>query len=325
MSNMRIRRLLVAGGAGFVGSAFVRDRLRADPEVVVTVIDRLARLEAEQDMADLADDRRFRLVRGDIRDQTLVEGLAGAAEATINFATEEFATDASNSPAYARTEVEGTAVLLEAARKHRHQRFLFASAADVYAPMSNRPLREDDVMAPSTIAATFRVSAEMLVRAYSQIHGLPTLITRAVVAYGPQQPMVQPVARMITSALEGRAVVADGKGSVEHEYLHVDEQVAAIARVLWKGEPGGVYNIGTGSAISSGNLADMILELCGRSGSLKQVVKDGPRGAWVVDARRMRPLGWEPRMPLREGLRQTIEWYRRHESWWKVPTAADAA
>ena len=325
MSVTRIRRLLVAGGAGFMGSAFVRDRLRADPEVEVTVIDRLQRPRAEQDLADLGDDRRFRLVRGDIRDGALVEELAGAAEAIVNFATEEFATDPLDSAAYARTQVEGTAVLLEAARRRRHQRFVLASGADVYPAMTGRPLREDDVMAPATIAATVRVGAEMLVRAYSVIYGLPTLITRGVVAYGPQQPLAQPVAQMITSALEGRPVVVDGKGSVEREYLHVDEQVAAIARVLWKGEPGGIYNIGTGSAISSGNIADVILELCGRPGSLKQATKDGPRGAWVVDARRMRPLGWEPRMPLREGLRQTIEWYRRHESWWKTPTAADAA
>lgn len=325
MSTTRIRRLLVAGGAGFMGSAFVRDRLRADPEVEVTVIDRLQRPGADQDLADLGGDRRFRLVRGDIRDQATVDELAATAEAIVNFATEEFATDPSDSPAYARTMVEGTAVLLEAARRRRHQRFVFVSAADVYAPMNGRTLREDDVMAPATIAATVRVGAEMLVRAYSAIHGLPTLITRGVVAYGPQQPVTQPVGRMITSALDGRPVVVDGKGSIEREYLHIDEQVAAIARVLWKGDPGGIYNIGPGSAISSGNLADLILELCGRPGSLKQVTKDGPRGAWVLDARRMRPLGWEPRMPLREGLRQTIEWYRRHESWWKVPTAADAA
>lgn len=324
MSTVRIRRLLVAGGAGFLGSAFVRDRLRADPEVSVTVIDRLASPAAERDLADLADDRRFRLVRGEARDMALVDELSAASEATVNFASEEFTPDSGDSAAFARTDIEGTAVLLEAARKYRHQRFLLVSTADVYAPMTARPLREDDTMAPGTLASTFRTSAEMLVRTYAVIHSVPILITRAVVAYGPQQPLVQPVARMITSALEGKAVIVDGNGSVERDYLHVDEQVAGIARVLWKGEPGSIYNIGTGSAISSGNLADLILQLCGGPGSLKQISKDGPRGSWVVDARRMRPLGWEPRMPLREGLRQTVEWYRRHEEWWKAPTASAA-
>jgi dTDP-glucose 4,6-dehydratase len=321
MSSIRIRRLLVAGGAGFLGSAFVRDRLRADPEVAITVLDRLTRPEAERDLADLLDDGRFRLVRGDVRDMVLVDELAGATEGTVNFASEEFTADSGSTPTFARTEVEGTAVLLDAARKYRHQRFLLASSADVYAPMSAHLLREEDITAPGTLAATFRASAELLVRAYSTIHSLPILITRSVVAYGPQQPLTQPVARMIASALEGRPVAVDGKGSVERDYLHVDEQVAAIARVLWKGEPGGVYNIGTGSAISSSNLAELILQLCGKPTSLKQTSKDGPRGSWAVDARRMRPLGWEPRMPLREGLRQTVEWYRRHEGWWKASDA----
>ena len=324
MSSVRIRRLLVAGGAGFFGAAFVRDRLRADPEIAVTALDRVSAQASEHDLADLLSDPRFRLVTGDVRDQPLVDGLVGAADAVVDFVSEEFQTDPSNSPAFARSEIEGTTVLLEAARKHRVQRFLFASAADVYAPVTTRPLREDDVMAPGTIPATFRVGGEMLVRAYSAIHSLPTLITRGVVAYGPQQPLTQPVARMISSALEGKAVVVDGKGSVERDYLHVDEQVAAIARVLWKGEPGSVYNIGTGSALSSSAFADLILQLAGQPGSLKQISKEGPRGSWVLDVRRMRPLGWEPKMPLREGLRQTIEWYRRHEDWWKKPQLSAA-
>jgi dTDP-glucose 4,6-dehydratase len=321
MASTRLRRLLVAGGAGFLGSAFVRDRLRADPEVAITVVDRLARPEAERDLADLLDDRRFRLVRGELRDRVLVQELAGATEATVNFASEEFTADSGDPAAFARTEVEGTAVLLDAARKYRHQRFLLVSSADVYAPVTTRPLREDDIVAPGTMASTFRASAEMLVRAYATIHSQPILITRGVVAYGPQQPLTQPVARMITSALEGKPVLVDGKGSVERDYLHVDEHVAAIARVLWKGDPGGIYNIGTGSAISGGNLAELILQLCGKPASLKHVTSDGPRGSWMVDARRMRPLGWEPRMPLREGLRQTVEWYRQHEDWWKTFSA----
>src|SRR5207244_8710010 len=316
MAHPRIRHLLVAGGAGFLGAAFVRDRPRADPEILITGRDARRHPAAAGDLADLVEDRRFRLVRGDVCDRSLVEDLAGKADAIVNFASEEFVGGTSaDAPAFARTDVQGTANLLEAARKFRHQRFLLASSMEVYGPVKGAPNREDDAMDPRTLAAAARAAAGMLARAYQVSHGLPVLITRGVPSYGPRQPLDQPVAGMIAAALQGLPVAVDADGSAARNYLFVDDQVGAVARVLWKGEPGTTYNIGGGLQVSGSDLADMILRLCRRAPSLKRFLKDAPRWLYAIDTRRMRPLGWEPRTTLSEGLRLTVDWYRTNESW----------
>lgn len=325
MGKIRIRHLLVAGGAGFLGSAFVRDRLRADPEIEITVLDALRRPGAEADLADLADDPRLKLIRGDVRDRAVVEQLLGAVDGIVNFASEEFTQGgAPDGPALARVDVEGTAVLLEAARKIQQQRFLLVSTDEVYGPLKAAPSREEDRVTPHTMAAGARAAAEMLAMAYHSRCGVPVLITRGAAAFGLRQPINQPVARLITSALSGQPVLIDGDGSATRDYIHVDDHVAGIARVMWKGEPGSVYNIGTGVQISGSHLADTILQLCGKPTSLKRHTKERPAWSYAIDTKRMRPLGWEPLTKVSDGLRLTVDWYRRNEAWWRLPDRAIA-
>src|SRR3989454_5973414 len=244
MAHLRIRHLLVAGGAGFLGSAFVRDRLRADPEVLITVLDALRRPTAAGDLADLLEDRRFRLVHGDVCDRSLVEELAGRADATVNFASEEFVGGShADAPAFARTDVEGTAYLLEAARKFRHQRFLLVSSIEVYGPLKGAPNREDDAIAPRTLPAAARAAAGMLAHAYHVMHALPVLITHGVATYGPNQPVDQPVARLITAALQGVPVEVEADGSAVREYLFVDDQAGGLTPVASKRSPGSPFKI----------------------------------------------------------------------------------
>jgi dTDP-glucose 4,6-dehydratase len=323
MSKVRIRHLLVAGGAGFLGSAFVRDRLRADPEIMITALDALRRPGSDADLADLADDKRFKLVRGDVRDRSVVEALASTADAIVNFASEEFT--GGDGPEFARTDVEGTVALLEAARKFQPQRFLLASTDEVYGPVRSAPNREEDRIAPASIAAGARAAAETLAAAYHATYGVPVLITRGAVAYGQRQPSGQPVADMITSALADRPVVIDGDGSAMRDYLHVDDQVAAIARVIWKGEPGAAYNIGAGLQVSASHLADMILQRCGKPSSLKHLTRDRPNRSYAIDTKRMRPLGWEPQAKLADGIRQTVDWYQGNAAWWRLTDTALAS
>ncbi len=326
MGKVRIRHLLVAGGAGFLGSAFVRDRLRADPEILITVLDALRRPGAEADLADLVNDPRFKLVRGDVRDRAVVDQLAAAADGIANFASEEFTQGgAPDGPALARSDIEGTALLLEAVRKFQHQRFLLVSSADVYGPLKSAPSREDDRIAPLTLAVGVRAAAETLASAYHANHGVPVLITRASTAYGPRQPINQPVAGLITSALAGQSVFVDGHGSGTRDYLHVDDQVAGIARVLWKGEPGNVYNLGAGVQITGSQLADTILEICGKPSSLKRLTKQGPDWSYAIDTKRMRPLGWDPLVKFADGIRLTVDWYRKNETWWRLRDTAIAS
>jgi dTDP-glucose 4,6-dehydratase len=326
MGKLRIRHLLVAGGAGFLGSAFVRDRLRADPEILITVLDALRRPGAEADLADVTDDRRFKLVRGDVRDPALVDQLAAAVDAVINFASDEFTlSGAADGPALARSDIEGTAVLLEAARKFQHQRFLLVSTGEVYGPLKSAPSREEDRLAPKTLAASARAAAETLAGAYQTSYGVPVIITRAPTAYGPRQPVNQPVASLITGALAGQPVYIEGNGSATGDYLYVDDQVAGIARVLWKGEPGNVYNLGAGVQISGVQVADTILDACGKPSSLKRLTRQGPGWSYAMDPRRMRPLGWDPLVPFAEGIRLTVDWYRRNEAWWRLRDTAIAS
>jgi dTDP-glucose 4,6-dehydratase len=318
VGKARIRHLLVAGGAGFLGAAFIRNRLREDQEIQLTALDALRRSGAKADLADLAEDKRFRLIKGDVRDRVLVEELASGSEAIVNFVSEEFMPGPpSDGPAFARTDVEGTAVLLEAARKFRHQRFLLVSTADIYGAIKAKPNREEDPIEPRTIALVARSAAETMTRAYSTVHGLPTIITRGVLSYGPRQPIDQAVARMITSALQDSPVLVEGDGSTERDYLHAEDQVGAIARILWKGDPGSTYNIGSGIQVTGNQLADAILRLCGKPSSLKRPLKSGLRGSFAVDTRRLRPLGWEPRYSFADGLKATVEWYRKNDAWWR--------
>src|SRR5205807_9866674 len=184
-------------------------------------------------------DRRFTLVQGDVRDRAVVERLAASVDATINFASEEFTeSGVADGPALARTDIEGTVVLLEAARKFQHQRFLLVSSGEVYGPLKAAANREEDRLAPTSLPASVRAAAEILASAYQASYGVPVLITRATTAYGPRQPVNQFVASLIASALSGQTVLIAGNGSATRDYLHIDDQVAGIARVLWKGEPG---------------------------------------------------------------------------------------
>ena len=326
MGKVRIRHLLVAGGAGFLGSTFVRDRLRADPEILITVLDAVRRPGAGADLADLTDDRRFKLVTGDVRDTAMVDQLAAAADAIVNFASGEFTAGSdSDGPALARSDIEGSAVLLEAARKFQHQRFLLVSSGDVYGPLRSAPNREEDRTAPRSLAASVRAAAETLAGAYHATYGVPVLVTRSSAAYGPRQPVVQPVAGLITAALAGRPLSFEGNGAGMRDYLHVDDQVAGIARVLWKGEPGTVYNLGAGVQISGSQLADAILDACGKPSSLKRLTRQGPSWSYAIDTKRMRPLGWDPMVTFADGIRSTVEWYQRNDAWWHLPENAAAA
>src|SRR5256712_12676675 len=326
MGKLRIRHLLVAGGAGCLGAGFVPGRLRGGPGILISVLDALGRAGGGADLADVADDRRFKLVRGDVSDRAVVDQLAGAVDATITFASEEFTgSGGADGPALARTDIEGTAVLLEAARKFQHQRFLLVSSGEVYGPLKSAPNREEDRLAPKSLPASVRAAAEILAGAYQASNGVPVLVTRGAAAYGPRQPVKQLVAGLMASALSGQTAFISGNGTATRDYLDVDDQVAGIARVLWKGEPGTVYNVGDGIQISGSQLADTILEACGKPSSLKRLTREGPGWSFAVDPRRMRPLGWDPMIRFPDGIRQTVDWYRKHESWWRLPDTAIAS
>ena len=322
----RLRRLLVTGGAGFIGSAFVRDRLKGDPEIEITILDKLTYAGSEENLGEAQKDPRLRFVHGDICDPATVDGVARDADATVNFAAESHV-DRSllDAGAFVKTDVYGTYVLLEAARRYRHQRFLQISTDEVYGHVKEGRSREEDRLAPRSPYAASKAGGDVLVNAYHTSFGLPTLITRGSNTYGPYQFPEKIIPLFITNALEDLPLPIYGDGSAVRDYLHVDDHVSAIARVLWKGEPGSVYNVGAGSEISGVQVADSVLRLLGKPGSLKRFVKDRPGHdyRYALDARRLRTLGWEPQVKFADGMRLTVEWYRKNATWWKTRKAPE--
>lgn len=326
MARPRLGRLLVTGGAGFIGSAFVRDRLRGDPEIEITVLDKLTYAGSEENLAEAQKDPRVHFVRGDVCDPDAVDAVAREADATVNFAAESHV-DRSllDAGAFVKTDVYGTYVLLEAARKYHHQRFLQVSTDEVYGHVKEGRSREEDRLVPRSPYAASKAGGDVMVSAYHASFGLPTLITRGSNTYGPYQFPEKIIPLFITNALDDLPLPIYGDGSAVRDYLHVDDHVSAIARVLWKGEPGQVYNIGAGSETSGVQVADAILRLLGKPSSLKHFVKDRPGHdyRYALDFKRMRTLGWDPQVKFADGIRTTVEWYRKNAAWWKKRKAPE--
>ncbi len=326
MSQLRLRHLLVTGGAGFIGSAFVRQRLEADPEIRISVLDKLTYAGSEENLAGVAGDPRLRFVRGDICDRQTVRELARGVDAIVNFAAESHV-DRSllDAGAFVQTDVYGVYVLLEAAREFQHPRFLQVSTDEIYGHMKEGRSREDDPLAPRSPYAATKAGAEMLVDAYHVSFGVPTLVTRGSNTYGPYQFPEKIIPLFVTNALQGLPLPIYGDGSAVRDYLYVDDHAAAIAMVLEKGEAGRSYNIGMGSEVSGVQVADAVLELCGRPSSLKHFVQDRPGHdyRYALDTRRIRGLEWRPVRDFREGMRLTVQWYRSHETWWRRRKSAD--
>src|SRR2546425_11602554 len=277
MAEPRLRHLLVTGGAGFIGSAFVRQRLGDDPDLRITVLDKLTYAGSEENLEHVRHDPRLRFVRGDIADAAAVDGLAKDVDAIVNFAAESHV-DRSllDAGAFVQTDVYGTYVLLEAARRFGHQRFLQVSTDEVYGHVRDGRSREEDPLTPRSPYSATKAGAEMLVHAYHASFGLPTLITRGSNTYGPYQFPEKIIPLFITNALEDLPLPIYGDGSAVRDYLHVDDHVSAIAAVLAKGEPGSAYNVGAGAEISGVAVADAVLEVCSKPASVKQFVKDPP-------------------------------------------------
>lgn len=313
-------RLLVTGGAGFIGSEFVRTTIADRSDTEVTVLDKLTYAGNLANLAQVADDPRFRFVHGDICDTGLVNDLAREVDAIVNFAAETHV-DRSLLAAgqFIQTDVYGTFVLLEAARTAGHERFLHVSTDEVYGEVLEGLSTEQDRLLPRSPYSASKAGAEMLISAYRASYGVGALVTRGSNTYGPYQYPEKIVPLFITNAIDDRPLPLYGRGQAVRDYLHVSDHARAVDHVLRHGTPGEDYNVACGNQVDGVTVADTILHLLGKPAELKTLVQDRPGHdhRYAMDTAKLRGIGWAPRLDFAVGIEETVRWYTEREDWWR--------
>ncbi len=315
-----MRRILVTGGAGFIGSNFVRYMLRSHADLDILVLDALTYAGNLENLADVADDPRFYFFRGDIRDEAMVDNLVPNVDTIVNFAAETFVDRSIHEPGdFVTTDVVGTFRLLEAARKHGVERFVHISTDEVYGSVEEGSSVETDPVEPRSPYSASKAASDLLARSYYVTYGVPVIITRASNNYGPYQHPEKLIPFFITNALEDRPLPVYGDGQQVRDWLYVEDHCAAIDVVLRKGSIGEVYNVGGGYERTNLEVTRGILKALGKDESLIKYVKDRPGHdrRYSLDTTKLRSLGWAPKVGFEEGLPLTVKWYVENEGWWR--------
>jgi len=315
-----LKRLLVAGGAGFIGSNFVRHLRRSRPDVETTVLDKLTYAGNLANLRDVEGGDGYRFVHGDICDAGVVDKLAGEVDAIVNFAAETHVDRSLMDPyAFIETDVRGTAVLCEAARKHDHEALLLISTDEVYGEVLHGRSAETDAFRPRSPYSASKAAGEHIARAYAESFGLPLLVTRGSNTYGPYQYPEKLIPVLITNAIDGMPLPLYKDGSAVRDFLFVEDHCRAIEQVLFEAPVGAVYNVGTGAETNGLQVAEAVLEIMGKPRSFIEFVADRPGHdyRYAVDVSRITALGWEPRVTFAEGLENTVRWYLENEAWWR--------
>ena len=315
-----MNKILVTGGCGFIGSNFVRYLLARYPDCNVTNLDKLTYAGNLENLADLEGDRRYRFERGDVCDPQAVDPLVEDADAVVHFAAESHVDRSLLGGAeFVRTNVYGTAVLLEAARRYGVERFHQVSTDEVYGSLEEGAWTEESPVDPRNPYSASKACADTLVRAYHLNHGLPAVITRASNNIGPYQYPEKRVPLYITNAIDDRPLPVYGDGRQVRDHLHVEDHCEAIDLVLHNGQVGEVYNVGGENESDGLEVAHAILGQLGKPESLIEFVSDrsGHDRRYALDSSRIAALGWKPRRDLAASMSDTVDWYVRNEEWWR--------
>jgi dTDP-glucose 4,6-dehydratase len=311
-------RLLVCGGAGFIGSNFVRVRLGSSDDEIV-VLDKLTYAGRRENFHDLEEDPRFSFIHGAIEDADAVATACEGVAAIVNFAAETHVDRSIAEPdAFVTTHARGTYVLLEAARE-RGLRYLQVSTDEVYGSIAEGSFTEASPLDPSSPYSATKAGADLLVSGYHHTYGLETVICRGSNNYGPYQYPEKLIPLIVLNALAGDRLPVYGDGLNVRNWLFVEDFGRAIAHVLEHGTPGEVYNVGGPDECTNIDVVQRILELCERDQSLIEYVADRPGHdrRYSLSSDKVRGLGWEPQVRFAEGLALTVDWYRDNGWWWE--------
>jgi dTDP-glucose 4,6-dehydratase len=325
-------KILVTGGAGFIGSEFVRLNLKGklphSAGAMVTVLDKLTYSSNLANLAPIADFPGYRFVQGDTCDTALVDQVVAGHDAIVHFAAETHVDRSILAPArFVKTNVLGTQVLLEAALRHGVKRFVHVSTDEVYGSIDDGSWTEEAPVAPNVPYAATKAASDHLTLAYHRTYGLNVSVTRCTNNYGWYQFPEKVIPLFVTNLLDGRRVPLYGDGGNRRDWLHVSDHCRALQLVLHRGRGGETYHIGGGTELTNAELTARLLDACGAPWEMVERVPDrqGHDRRYSLDISKIRrELGYEPQVQFDQGLAMTIQWYRDNRSWWE-PVRSRAA
>jgi dTDP-glucose 4,6-dehydratase len=314
-------RLLVTGGAGFIGSNFIRHMLAGHSDDTIINLDKLTYAGNLENLRDIERDSRYRFVQGDIGEQSVVSELMAESDAVVHFAAESHVDRSIEDPSvFIQTDVVGTYVLLEAARARGIERFLHVSTDEVYGPSADdQRFTEDSPFRPRSPYAASKAGGELLSRSFAETYGLPVLIARPANNIGPRQYPEKAVPLFITNALDDQPLPLYADGLQVRDRMYVADHCEALDLLLRDGVPGEAYNIAAGNERTNLDVAEAVLDMLEKPRSLIRFVEDRPGHdqRYAMDGGRLRALGWEPKHAFEEALQTTVQWYRDNRAWWE--------
>ncbi len=315
-----MQKMLVTGGAGFIGSNFIRLLLRKYDHLHITNLDKLTYAGNLENLRDLKGNANYHFVKGDICDGALVNELMEGMDVVVNFAAESHVDRSISGPdAFIRTDVFGAFTLLEAARRCEVKKFVQISTDEVYGSTTGVGFKETDALMPSSPYSASKAGADRLAFSYFVTYNLPVILTRCSNNFGPYQYPEKLISLFVTNALEDKPLPIYGDGQYVRDWIHVEDHCAAIDFVLQHGVDGEAYNIGGGNERTNLEITDFILSYLNKPHTLKTYVKDRPGHdrRYSLDCSKLVALGWKPKFELESALQNTIDWYRENRWWWE--------
>jgi len=315
-------KLLVTGGAGFIGTNFIRHMLDTHPDLEIINFDILTYAGNLNNLKGIDKQPRYSFIKGDICDQNLVNATLKKfpVDAIVHFAAESHVDRSITDPsAFVKTNVLGTHTLLEAARKHSIPKFIHISTDETYGSIMEGSFKETDILSPSSPYSASKAGSDLLALSYFTTYHLPVIVTRCTNNFGPYQFPEKLIPLFITNLIEGKKVPVYGNGKNIRDWIHVNDHCRAVEFLLDNGIPGEVYNIGGGHEKTNLEITDKILELLGKDKSMVEYVTDRPGHdfRYSLDCSKLQKMGWKPRYSFEDALEETVTWYRQNAWWWQ--------
>ena len=315
-----MKKLLVTGGAGFIGSNFIRYMLNKHNDIQIINLDKLTYAGNLDNLKDIETDSRYRFVKGDICDESVVDGLVKEVDVVLNFAAESHVDRSIGQPDdFIKTDVFGTFVLLEASRKHGIERFVQISTDEVYGSTEDGFFLETDPLMPSSPYSASKAGADRLAFSYYVTYGLPVIIPRSSNNYGPYQYPEKLIPLFVTNALDDQSLPIYGDGKNVRDWLYVIDNCEGVETVMERGKDGEVYNLGAGNEKNNLEITHTILKGLDKQESLMTFVKDRPGHdkRYALSTEKTQTLGWKPQYTFEKAMSETINWYRDNRWWWE--------